>query len=872
MLAGPLSSLPWDDQTPQEVRSGVRTALWKESEKLAGEKNAKGKKYIRFYPSSEVDLRHGKVTTLVVIQRCLDEHLVTERVRYTFEKKGKDYEIVDREVVMKDESELLSWVDGTKHPAKAFSFEHDLLKLSFTGGQGIVSYLGRQPYSLYLTGKGRISLPAISEYERNYFRRILGVEAIDSEFEAIAIGFHPNDTQFVELTGMTNGQVVPVQSDVRFDGDLGQLVDWRNKDLRDKEYTPYVYSSVPHSIYEGYFQINVKTTAHGWITYYYSPTAVKQITVLKGHPDDPRNRRVKNAYKLISTYYSPETRALKTVMKEHRRNLRWVVPERYDAMFDIDSDKFAARVDVDLLVLHETKELEFGLSGNPRIRYVRTVDGEDLLVVPSLNLYSKKYGFEETANSFRVIFPEKLEAGKSLRLRIAYDSPKLVRKHEEGFWEVQRNGSFLPWIATLSDPVHMRFAVRTRDDYEHISIGSKIEEEVADGHRITLWGAPHTFNFPSIIVGQYQEPIVMETGGTTVRGYMTKKSATFAERSDLTSQQRVAMETFNKPMSRDALIPQVEQVKNSVALYSRIFDAAYPYDDLKVISTPAQFGWAQAPSSVIYVGDLFLISKAKVAAFMSANPNTFAGTSSHETAHQWWGGLVSNVNQFHYWFVESLAEFSSALHDHVWDPKEGYQLKIDDWRRQSLAGDWASAVVDDTTHIERIPVQALRYTKGPYVIHMLGEYFGHQKVQVFLRNLVAQYSGDLISTFDIQRVAEETFETNLQDFFDCWIYGNGIPEVRYKFDKVVQAEDGTSWVVSGTLEQVVKVQDEVVPGKTFKNLLVPITVYRKGGEPILRKVIMEGAEERFSFTVSEKPKRVVVNDKDRMLITTRQVY
>ena len=34
---------------------------------------------------------------------------------------------------------------------------------------------------------------------------------------------------------------------------------------------------------------------------------------------------------------------------------------------------------------------------------------------------------------------------------------------------------------------------------------------------------------------------------------------------------------------------------------------------------------------------------------------------AHEVGHQWWGSRVSNANDRNYWFVESLAEYSSAL-------------------------------------------------------------------------------------------------------------------------------------------------------------------------------------------------------------------
>ena len=77
--------------------------------------------------------------------------------------------------------------------------------------------------------------------------------------------------------------------------------------------------------------------------------------------------------------------------------------------------------------------------------------------------------------------------------------------------------------------------------------------------------------------------------------------------------------------------------------------------------------YGQAPSSIIYLG---------AGVFRGEGPGRGRGAYSgganiarfnkdvvaHETGHQWWGSVICNANQRNYWFVETLAEVSSALY------------------------------------------------------------------------------------------------------------------------------------------------------------------------------------------------------------------
>lgn len=849
-----LASLDWDDKIEQSVRSGISTALWKERDKLQGEKNDAGESYIRVFTNSGVESVDGNPSTYVTIQRCLEDKMVTELWRYSFEKKGNDYEITKREKIASDDTAVYVRYESTDktHATQPFTFEHDLLELELGAGKANLGYLGDKVSMLGIEASGRLVIEPLNDHEKQYFVRMFDAPRLSAQVEAVGIMMDPRNTEFIELAGLT-GELGKEPTGPAANSAVDELFDHATDMISDKgRYTPYRYDWMPLPEQKDTFYIRVKTVEYGWITYRYDPNDPMAIWVLAEDNSRTSMQIMGIRQKFVTLYPEPKVRELPTLVRESQPQFAYTAPHRYDAMFDVDADRFIAKMDIDLLLLESTQVLTFNLGGNPSIRYVRTADDEPLMTVPILSAGSTKYGFEETANTFRVMLPRVYEKGEKIRLRIAYESPKLVRKIEESFWTIARGG-FLPFFKIIYDPAHCRFIIRTKDAYEHIALGERLHEEVADGYRYSEWGSQHTFNFPTMIIGQYFEPIVEDADGVSITGYMPKTT------------QRVVQS------GNAAFRPHVEMAKNSARVFSRLFKAEYPFEAMKVISAPQQFSWAQAPSSMIYVGELFLMSDAEVASWMGANPSEFRGTTVHEVSHQWWGGRVSNVNGYHYWWVEGLAEMSTAMYRRIAEGESAYNLKLLDWYDAAMATDWTGSLIDFQYHNEGIPTIPMHYTKGPMVFHMLSVYFSRGQLMDILEGIMEKHAGDLISTADVQRVAEETLGVGLQWYFDDWVRTNGIPEVTYKINEPEQAEDGQGWIITGSLQQVVKRRNEVIPGRYFENLLVPISVHLRGEEPHLQRVIMEGPSKEFRFRVESRPGRITINENKEMLIETKRM-
>ena len=169
------------------------------------------------------------------------------------------------------------------------------------------------------------------------------------------------------------------------------------------------------------------------------------------------------------------------------------------------------------------------------------------------------------------------------------------------------------------------------------------------------------------------------------------------------------------------LRPLAEQAVNSLNLYREIFGIDYPYGKLDLVNDPMGFLYGQSPASIIYLGSGVFKGEGTLSSFGFANSADISKflreVVAHEVGHQWWGSLVGNANQRHYWFIETMTEYVSALYVEAVesnagkDPDKGwkaYMDKVARWRKEVLETDlmnsvqtstatWSGEIVPDTS-------------------------------------------------------------------------------------------------------------------------------------------------------------------------------
>jgi len=460
-----------------------------------------------------------------------------------------------------------------------------------------------------------------------------------------------------------------------------------------------------------------------------------------------------------------------------------------------------------------------------------------------------------------LVFPEKVRAGTQQTLNVQFTSFDSIARLNPSYAYMDRGG-WLPIVRFPDRIEEMNLTVKVQDKYQVLGIGKKISESTEDGVNTTVWESESPGALPTVIFGEYISATpdfkATKLDGTEipVTVYVDKVS-THAVTS-FEDYAAGAGDVRGKQLKSIA-----EQAANALNLFKTVYKVDYPYAKLDLVAAPFQ-GGAQAPPSIVYLDTNLFRGEGAIGHSGGTEGTRFIkDTVAHETGHQWFAHLVSHANSRHYWFVESLAEYSSALYvENVYGKKE-YLDKVEAWRQDILKWEVLSSVNDagvlwggefpGPAYIANV------YNKGPYAFHMLRETYGDEKFFNFLALLVGQLQNKSIVTRDIQGVAEQAYGVPMEWFFDQWIRGVGIPE--YTFDYATrQTEDG-SWLIQGTVKQKVRAgKNKYVLDDVYYLGAVPITVLARKSKKEYRVLVrVEGPESQFAFKVPEEPLEVAFN-------------
>ncbi len=490
-----------------------------------------------------------------------------------------------------------------------------------------------------------------------------------------------------------------------------------------------------------------------------------------------------------------------------------------------------------------------------------------------------------------VIFPKPVPGGTKMTLRMRFTSLDSIRKVNPSFSAMDRGG-WLPFVRFADFIDKLDLTVRTPERFTVLGIGRKVSDEAADGIRTTRWTADNPVSFPTIIFGDYlsavSDHIVKKSDGTPipVTVYVDKVSTqaldtkildTKGTQGSMSDAQELgeAYQSGARDIRGKQLGPIAVQAAVAIELYQQIYGIDYPYAKLDLVADPLGSFYGQAPSSIIYLGFGVFRGEGQVAA-----GGMFGGGSNiakfnkdvvaHETGHQWWGSVICNANQRNYWFVETLAEVSSALYVEKVFGRKKYDEKVAIWRDNVMKFDQVTSVQNNYTvwggEDGFRSVQSNIYNKGPYAFHIFRETFGDEKFFAFLKELAQELQHKEIVTRDIQDVMEKVVGGNMDWFFDQWIRGIGKPQ--YALNYTTRKNEQGKWIVEGTIKQRVvygKYRD-VMPGVYYRGV-APLTFVtpdgkeRKSAKPIL----VQGAETPFRVIVADEPAQVFFNKDGEIL-------
>ncbi|NOZ46586.1 MAG: T9SS type A sorting domain-containing protein [Chlorobi bacterium] len=199
----------------------------------------------------------------------------------------------------------------------------------------------------------------------------------------------------------------------------------------------------------------------------------------------------------------------------------------------------------------------------------------------------------------------------------------------------------------------------------------------------------------------------------------------------------------------------------------------------------AQFGWGggMEHQTMTFVGDFYL------------------SLTTHELAHQWFGDYITCGSWEDIWLNEGFATYLTGMMYEQFFPETwlNYKQGQIDYITSQPDG---SVFCDDTTSVNRIFDGRLSYVKGGMVLHMLRTELGDDNFFAALKNYLNDplLANNYATTKDLQHHFETAADTNLNEFFNDWYYGEGYP--NYSITWLQDEEKNMSLIVNQSQSDV----------------------------------------------------------------------
>jgi hypothetical protein len=288
-----------------------------------------------------------------------------------------------------------------------------------------------------------------------------------------------------------------------------------------------------------------------------------------------------------------------------------------------------------------------------------------------------------------------------------------------------------------------------------------------------------------------------------------------------------------------------------------------PLKTLTVAPIPAAFG--QGFPGLIYLSTLaYLNPDDRPAVARTEIQRLFFSEllHAHETAHQWWGNMVTTSSYQDEWLMESLSNYSALMLLEKKKGRKAFDDVLAEYRDHLLSKDEQERTLESAGPIMWGPRlytsqspqawRAITYEKGSWIMHMLRVRMGDAAFQKMLGEVVQRYRYKSLTTEKFLEVAAEFIprgsdDPKLESFFEQWVQGMGIPDLRVAYNVTGKAPKVR---LRGTVTQA-GVPDDF-------STLVPVEVQLPGRRPVVKWVRTSSEPVEFTVELPRNPAKVIL--------------
>src|SRR5438874_2822756 len=294
------------------------------------------------------------------------------------------------------------------------------------------------------------------------------------------------------------------------------------------------------------------------------------------------------------------------------------------------------------------------------------------------------------------------------------------------------------------------------------------ERKIDIGKEVRFQPTPSMSSYLNVFVAGELDLIETKAAGTQIRVIATKGKAEWG---------RYALEST----------AQILQY------YNDYFGVPYPLPKLDQIAIPGGFGGAMENwGGITYYESALLFDPKKSSA---ATRQRIYEVIAHETAHQWFGDLVTMAWWDNLWLNEGFASWMgskcTAHFNPDWEVWLARNIQRDPTRRTGIAKEVAmEGDARSTTHAIQQPVanesdansafDDITYRKGQSFLRMLESFLGEAAFRDGIRRYIAAHKYSNSTTADLWNALSEASKKPVGEIAAGWTEQPGFPLVRVK--------------------------------------------------------------------------------------------
>ena len=342
-----------------------------------------------------------------------------------------------------------------------------------------------------------------------------------------------------------------------------------------------------------------------------------------------------------------------------------------------------------------------------------------------------------------------------------------TNRHRKQIWSHSPQG-WMPFINQKHDLLTTEVITTFDSEYRVFSNGDRISEK-DNGNGTKTWhykmDKPHVVYLICFAIGDWDYKKTKSANGTP-------------------------MELYYYPEHPDYFEPTYAHSEKMIDFFEREIGVKYPYNVYR-----------QAPMINYMYGGMETTTATVFGDYMHIPPRAwwmrnYVNVNAHELNHQWFGNLVSHLNNRHTWLTESFATHYAKKFEQELNGEDYFQWERD----KELIRTFNAAKTNNNPVSHSFAGTDRWYPKGSLVLDMMRDVMTDSLYRHAIKYYTQQHSFKVTETYDLQKAIRESTGIPMDWFFEQWILHGGEPHFKVSYFENMQSGNKSETILE--VEQI----------------------------------------------------------------------